>query len=177
MMYLDKKTRRVLLHNGISILPVDDYVKRMLREGDIPPPHIRIEAGVDSELMMRMHQVDVGYDIDTPTQPPIITHTNSIIELDVEKYPRISLMLDLYGDIFLDRLEDEIEFFERENSELIYKLMILIDKFKTDGVIWGVGRGSACASVLLYIIEVHDLDPIKHKIPFSELSKEVIDEH
>lgn len=176
-MYLDKKARRVLLTNGISLVDVDDYAAKMIKEGGVLPPHIRIEDSVDSDLMFEVHGVDVGYDVDSTPEPPRPVRNSVEIHIDPDKYPRVDEMIELYGDEFIDRISDEIEFFERENSEFVLKLMDLIDKFKTDNVVWGVGRGSACASVLLYVIEVHDLDPIKHDIPFRELSKEDSDEY
>lgn len=176
-MYLDKKTRRVLLNNGTSVVTVDDYVARILKNGELPPPHIRVEDGRDSLLMLEVHGLDVGCDVNGELHIPQVSHTTTAIHIDPCKYPRFESMIDEYGDKFIDRLAEEIEFFEKTNSELIYKLMDLIDKFKEDSVVWGVGRGSACASVLMYVIEVHDLDPIRFDIPFSELSKESASEY
>lgn len=171
MMYLDSRKNRVLLSNGISILDVDDYVEIMLTGGEVPP-HMTIESSEDTKIYKMITGIDVGYDIDDYQEPSPPKHTHGLIDIDPDKYSRFDKMLDLYGEPFIDRLADEIEFFERENSELIHKLMNLIDRFKEDGVVWGVGRGSACASMLMYIIEVHDIDPIRFKIPFNELTKE-----
>lgn len=171
-MYYDARSNRVLLPNGISILTDDEYASRMIASGDILPTHLRVVDSEDSFKLFEVYGIDVGYDIDAHTEPEEAEHSNTSIDIDPDKYPRFAYMDDKYGDVFIDRLAHELDFFEKSNSEFIHKLMNLIDRFKEDGVIWGVGRGSACSSVLLYVIEVHDLDPIKYDIPFSELSKE-----
>lgn len=172
-MYVDIKDNRILLTNGISLVNMDEYVSRYLREGAKPPDHIRVMDCEDSDKYFMVTGEDVGYDEESIPDLETKEHKMIHIQLDIEKFPRYHEILGTYDDYVIDRIDMEIEFFNRKNSEFIYKLIDLIDKFKKDGVIWGVGRGSACASVLLYIIEVHDLDPIKFDIPFSELSKEV----
>lgn len=61
---------------------------------------------------------------------------------------------------------DEIE--DREIAILIKTFVYIIDKFKRTGVIWGVGRGSSCASLALFLIGLHRVDPVKFGIPMEE---------
>ena len=56
---------------------------------------------------------------------------------------------------------------------LIENNQALIDKFRNDGIVWGVGRGSSCASYVLFLLFVNDVDPVRFGINFSEMSKEV----
>lgn len=71
------------------------------------------------------------------------------------------------------RLETELDFFSRQDGgmRLLCEIETLIERFKADGVVWG-GRGSSCASYVLFLLEVHDINPIKYDIPFYEFSKE-----
>lgn len=73
----------------------------------------------------------------------------------------------------LDRLEHELGFF-RESGTLwaVLETYKVIQRFREAGVIWGVGRGSGCASYLFYVLSITDVDPLKYDIPFGELSKE-----
>lgn len=79
-----------------------------------------------------------------------------------------------YKDEYDERLAVELDFFIRSgNIGFLLKLHELINKFKEDGVVWGVGRGSGSASLTLFVLEVHDVDPVLYNIPFSEMSKEI----
>lgn len=72
-----------------------------------------------------------------------------------------------------ERLVQEFNFFrDKGYLSFLISLRNTIDQFQKDGIIWGVGRGSSCASYLLYVMGVHDIDPIAYDIPFHELSKE-----
>lgn len=74
-----------------------------------------------------------------------------------------------------ERFYTEMEFFIRNNHVLfLLKLFGLVEQFYQDGVVWGVGRGSSCASLVLFYIGIHDIDPMEFDISFRELSKESI---
>lgn len=65
------------------------------------------------------------------------------------------------------RLElDEIKFYCIE--PLFKTLIYAISKFKETGTVWGVGRGSSCASLVLFLIGLHKVDPILYNIPITE---------
>ena len=65
----------------------------------------------------------------------------------------------------------EIKYFEESyNILFLLKSYELIQSLKQTTVV-GVGRGSACASYVMFLLGMHDIDPIKYKIEFSELSK------
>lgn len=72
-----------------------------------------------------------------------------------------------------ERYVEELEYF-RDNGymEAVEASRDLISKFREEGIIWGVGRGSMCSSIIFYVLGLHDVDPIKYDIPFSELTKE-----
>jgi hypothetical protein len=67
------------------------------------------------------------------------------------------------------RILDELEEYDRRGlMPLLRTLAYIIDTFHQKGVVWGVGRGSSCASYVLYLLGVHCVDPVKYNIPFSE---------
>jgi len=71
-----------------------------------------------------------------------------------------------------DRIERElIEYEKRGLLDVLKVLIYTIDQFKKNKVVWGVGRGSSCASYILYLLEVHSVDPIKYEIPLEEFFK------
>ena len=67
------------------------------------------------------------------------------------------------------RVQSELNEIRNRNMEnLIRALIYIVHKFKTTDTVWGIGRGSSCASLVLYLIGVHLVDPIKYNIPMSE---------
>lgn len=53
-------------------------------------------------------------------------------------------------------------------TDLLKTLIFVIDTFKREQVVWGVGRGSSCASLALYLIGLHKVDPVKYGIDMTE---------
>jgi DNA polymerase III alpha subunit len=67
------------------------------------------------------------------------------------------------------RLLDELEAFKARNMlDLLRWLKYFVDTCSKEGVVWGVGRGSSVASYVLYIIGVHNIDPIKYNLDWHE---------
>lgn len=74
---------------------------------------------------------------------------------------------------YQERLQIELnEIHVRSLSNLIRALIFVIDYFKTNNVVYGVGRGSSCASLALFLIGVHCIDPIKYSISHLEFFHE-----
>lgn len=67
------------------------------------------------------------------------------------------------------RIADELLEIQVRGLEPLFKTLIyVVDRFKETNTIWGVGRGSSCASLVLHVIGLHKVDPIKFGIPMSE---------
>lgn len=89
-------------------------------------------------------------------------------QIDVEKY-----VLDLCVDEYeINRVMEEITLYkERDMVPVLQFLIYLVDYFRENGYIWGVGRGSSVASYCLYLIGVHKIDSIKYKLDIREFLK------
>lgn len=71
-----------------------------------------------------------------------------------------------------ERIDRELaEYTKRDLLNVLKVLIYMVDMFKQHNVVWGVGRGSSCASYILYLLEVHSVDPIKYEIPLEEFFK------
>lgn len=69
----------------------------------------------------------------------------------------------------VDRVVKELSEIKKRGLEnLIRTIIYVIDTFKRKQVVWGVGRGSSCASYILYLLGLHCVDPIKYNIPMDE---------
>lgn len=71
-----------------------------------------------------------------------------------------------------DRLSKELELYRKHNMVPVLKAMkYLVDVFRKNNVVWGVGRGSSVASYALYLIGIHKIDSVKYSLPISEFFK------
>lgn len=161
---------RILLNNGTSIV-TDGYAVRKLVDTGSIPNHIKVAKSTDSDLYDLIYRSNISInDIDESVSPEIFcdedyeTLINNIISKRRD---------DTEESLHTDRVEKELEFFiNSDNMPLLCSIEKLIGRFKEDNIVWGVGRGSSCASYVLFLLEVHDINPIKYDISFTEFSKE-----
>lgn len=101
------------------------------------------------------------------------------LELDIEAFVYEKLLSKIKPtfseeDISKRAQRTEMELSEYKKRNLFDVLKVLayvIDEFKANNVVWGVGRGSSCASYVLYLMEVHSVDSVKFEIPIDEFLK------
>lgn len=138
--------------DGVFVFPCDDAEIYKYRTG--------------KNIIREIVDVNVEPPVDPATERSVLMDT---IQSAVINSPR-------FTPDMVDRLDIEFEFFDRtDNLQFIVDLIDLIGKFKKDGTVWGVGRGSSCASLLMYVLEITDINPVLFGIPFKELSKESLD--
>jgi len=86
-------------------------------------------------------------------------------QIDIAEY----LLLKCDSQPALQRTGEELLVFQQAGLfDLLRYLRYLIDVFKENNVVWGVGRGSSVASYCLYLLEVHDVDPLYYDLDFKE---------
>jgi DNA polymerase III alpha subunit len=72
----------------------------------------------------------------------------------------------------LERLQQELDLFQKNNMIVILKTMkYLVDTFRENNIVWGVGRGSSVASYALFLLGVHKIDSVKYNLPITEFFK------
>lgn len=70
------------------------------------------------------------------------------------------------------RVQEEWAMFEERGMEPVLRFLIyMIDHFRKNKVVWGVGRGSSVASYSLYLIGVHKIDSLKYNLDPKEFLK------
>jgi len=92
-----------------------------------------------------------------------------------------NLDLTLYFSELLSRLPEDktgvreirvgnelLEVKNRGLENMFRTIIYVLDILKEKNIIWGVGRGSSCASFLLFLMGLHLVDPIKYQIPYQE---------
>lgn len=88
--------------------------------------------------------------------PNIVEHLYGLCNTKEEE-ARVSLELEL--------------FIQHGMFELLVYLKYLVDTMRSNGVVWGVGRGSSVASYVLYLLGVHKVDSIEYALDIHEFLK------
>lgn len=70
---------------------------------------------------------------------------------------------------YANRMTEELKCISDKQVDDLFKCLIYVTEMllKSDTVL-GVGRGSSCASLFLFILGLHKVDPVKYQIPLSE---------
>lgn len=108
--------------------------------------------------------------LDTSWNIPDIYKQLNIMEYIIDKLSKISDTLS-DNDLLVryDRIKQEFRLYEQLNLTIVLQTMVyIIDIFKKNNVVWGVGRGSSVSSYILYLLEVHDVDSVDFDLDFNE---------
>lgn len=71
------------------------------------------------------------------------------------------------------RVHEEMDLFEaRDLIPLLTTMVCLVDHFRRNKVVWGVGRGSSVASYVLFLIGVHRIDPLRYGLSIHDFLKD-----
>lgn len=72
-------------------------------------------------------------------------------------------------EVELQRVGEELLLYQKFNLfPLLKQLKYIIDTWRSNNVIWGVGRGSSVASYVLYLIGVHKINSIYYDLDIHE---------
>jgi DNA polymerase III alpha subunit len=170
---------RTLRFDGISVLD-PEMVEHFLLRGMKPnqmrvleltpeletfnenvPPDERLSTEIFEEP-----QFEVSWEL-----PP------KYLELDVEQH-----VLAVFGERLpelaydatqtetaITRVARELEEYERRGlTDLLRTIIYTLDRFKETNQVFGVGRGSSCASFVLFLLGLHVVDSIKYDVPLEE---------
>lgn len=68
-----------------------------------------------------------------------------------------------------NRIVEELQAYKDRNLLILLKtLKYLIDTFRKNNIVWGVGRGSSVASYVLFILGVHKIDSVKYNLNWQD---------
>ena len=75
-------------------------------------------------------------------------------------------------DEYVNRLSWELrQMEERDMLPFVRCLLYVTHQFLENNVVWGVGRGSSCASLVMFLLDINRIDPVKYGIPPEEFFK------
>lgn len=79
---------------------------------------------------------------------------------------------NLLSEKYIERLEQEyFEIQRRGMEDFLRCLLYVTDEFRKNNIVWGVGRGSSCASLMMYALQINKIDPVRYDIPMEEFFK------
>ncbi len=101
------------------------------------------------------------------------TIPKKFLDLDIEDLCITALEeKQLNTEEYVNRLSWELIQMEDKNMhQFVRCLLYVIHQFKENEVVWGVGRGSSCASLIMYLLGINKVDPVKYGIPAEEFFK------
>ena len=69
----------------------------------------------------------------------------------------------------LQRVGEELLLYQERNLfPLLKQLKYIVDTWRANNIVWGVGRGSSVASYVLYLIGVHRINSIYYELDITE---------
>lgn len=70
------------------------------------------------------------------------------------------------------RVQKELEQYEKFKMRQVLTIAkYLVDEFRKNQIVWGVGRGSSVASYCLYLIGLHKVDSLAYNLDVAEFLK------
>lgn len=88
--------------------------------------------------------------------------------LDLKEY----LLNKCTSNIEKDRVIHELKLFEERNMfDLLRTIIWMVECWRRDKVVWGVGRGSSVASYCLFLIGIHRVNSLQYNLDIEEFLK------
>lgn len=172
-------TDRSLRFDGVSIVTPEKAAELLSR--GVLPSELRIQ-GDSEEIQLFNQQVAEAERLLTDADEPIRLDMSwrlpeSYKSIDIGEDVRAALAKNIqrlgYSEELQvqahERIELELAEIKRRGMiEFMATIMYVLAVFREKGVVWGVGRGSSCASYVLFILGLHSVDALKHQIPLEE---------
>jgi len=180
MMYTPLKNRTLWFDGSTTVEPsvLLDLVKRKRSLENVFVSSISTEVDKYNKLVSPNERITIKTqcnDLDFSWNIPEKYKTLDVVDYIISKF---------YSDFHFDglskqeisirekRIARELMLYTECNLLDVLRLMVyIIDTFKTHNIVWGVGRGSSVSSYVLYLLEVHDIDSVKHDLDIEDFIK------
>lgn len=175
-------TDRILRFDGVSEIHPDEVARYLLL--GVPAKKLRVTEP-SADLEQYNHQVPEEDQVALNTDASVVLNMDWNVpepwrSLDLEKH-----VVDLYfkehwdrytkaeDAIAIQRMADELEQVEERGMvEFMRTVIYILHVLRENNVVWGVGRGSSCASYLLFLVGLHVVDCVEFEVPMEEFFHE-----
>ena len=121
----------------------------------------------DLPLVGEYHPYPPDYDIDVfhQTQQSLWHMPEEYLSLDIAQW----LLDQCQTQEELQRVGKELLLYQERNLfNLLRQLKYIVDTWRKNNIVWGVGRGSSVASYVLYLIGVHRINSMYYDLDIAE---------
>lgn len=177
-----KLNNRILLHNGVTVVPpsrisgglLKQLSSKYIRATKLTPELVEFNSFAEHPIKPFDVDSDLKFNINTDLILPI-----EYIALDV-----VALVTQLHGDYITTKenyqryhstFKQELSWFQTHDKLSILKTVkFIVDRLKQHNIPWGLGRGSSVYSYILFLLELHSIDPIEHDLDYKEFLRDNI---
>lgn len=170
---------RVLRYDGVSIIEPESLLS-MLRFG-VEPAALRVTEITDEIQEFNSH-VSPDDQLREYCEEPITLNLRWLLpskyaNLDLrshvlqafEKHETVSTYSPELREKALQRIDAELQEIQvRGMVEFFRTVCYVLDEFRRTETVWGVGRGSSCASYILFVLGLHVVDAVRFEVPLEE---------
>lgn len=155
-----------------EVVMTEDGLERLIKENRLESG-LLIERTYETELLQQHLKKSTSMILNfCDDERPELTYEWNTPEpfknMDVEEYI-FSLSKSKEED---ERIALELSMFnERNLYPLLRHIIFLVDHFRKNNILWGVGRGSSVNSYVLFLIGIHKINSIKYGLSIEEFLK------
>ena len=173
---------RILRFDGVSEIEASQLARFLLL--GVPAAKLRVDAE-DDDIAEFNRQVPVEDQVSVVKPEPITLDMGwqipePYLSLDLEEYiwecARVHMPTDYTTaeqERAVLRIEAELKEVETRGMTQFFRTVVyILAKLHNEKVVWGVGRGSSCASYLLFLMGLHVVDCVKLEVPMEEFFHE-----
>ena len=85
--------------------------------------------------------------------------------MDIAKW----LLDECNSEAELQRVGEELLLYQERDALVLLKyLKYIVDTFRKQNIVWGLGRGSSVASFVLYLIGIHKINSLYYDLDIKE---------
>jgi len=113
------------------------------------------------------HPYPTNYSVDVfhQTQQSLWTMPDEYKKIDIAQW----LLDQCNTEVELQRVGKELLLYQERNLfDLLRQLKYVVDTWRSNGIVWGVGRGSSVASYVLYLMGVHKINSLYYDLDIEE---------
>lgn len=170
---------RTLRFDGVSIIDpglLAEYFTRGIRPSDIRVTEVTPEvelfnqqvSDVEKLLVAKTEPLKLNLEWKLPASFKNLDINEYVIDVFSTKIHQLGYSNQL-KELAFSRIADELETIKNRGMTEFFKAIIFVlDSFRKNNIVWGVGRGSSCASYILFILGLHVVDCVKFDIPMDE---------